>query len=45
VVGFSDDSPFEVAIHDGEEDLEKQIDGIYKDCEQVEPCFAGHDVG
>lgn len=27
--------PFEIAVHDSEEDLEEQIDGIYEHGEQV----------
>ena len=34
--------PFQIAVHDGEEDLEKQVDGIYEDRDKVEPCFARH---
>ena len=36
------DSPFQVAVHDREEDLKEQIDRVYQDCQQVQPCFAGH---
>lgn len=25
---------FEIGVHDGEEDLEEQVDGIEKDCEE-----------
>jgi len=34
---------FQIAVHDGEEDLEEEVDGIYQDCQQIEPCFARHD--
>lgn len=27
--------PFQIAVHDGEEDLEEQVDGIYEDGEEV----------
>ena len=27
--------PFQIAVHDGEEDLEKEVDGIYEDGEEV----------
>ena len=37
--------PFEIAVHDGEEDLEEEVDGIDKHCYQVEPRFARHDCG
>jgi hypothetical protein len=29
------DIPFEVAVHDGEEDLEEQVDGIYQHRQKV----------
>ncbi len=35
-------SPFQVAVHDGEEDLQEEIDRIDKDRKQVQPCLAGH---
>lgn len=34
--------PFEIAVHDGEEDLEEQVDGIYQHGEEVQPRFARH---
>jgi hypothetical protein len=27
--------PFKIAVHNGEEDLQEKIDGIYEDGEQV----------
>jgi len=33
---------FQIAVHDGEENLEKEVDGIYKDREKVEPRFSRH---
>ena len=35
-------SPFQIAVHDGKEDLEKQVDGVYQHRQQVQPCFTGH---
>jgi hypothetical protein len=35
-------APFQIAIHDGEEDLEEQIDGVYQHGQQIEPCFSRH---
>jgi hypothetical protein len=35
--------PFEIAVHDGEEDLKEEVDGIDKHCYQVEPRFSRHD--
>lgn len=36
------DSPFQIAVHYREENLQKQVDRIYQHSEQVQPCFAGH---
>jgi len=33
---------FQIAVHDGEEDLKKQVDSVYQNCQQIEPCFARH---
>jgi len=33
---------FQIAIHDGEEDLKEQIDGIYQHRQQIEPRFSRH---
>jgi len=33
---------FEIAVHDREENLEEQIDGIYQYRQKVQPCLAGH---
>jgi len=30
---------FQVRVHDGEEDLQEEVDGIEKDGEQEEPVF------
>jgi hypothetical protein len=35
--------PFQIAVHDGEEDLKEEVDGIDKHCYQVEPRFSRHD--
>jgi hypothetical protein len=35
-------SPFQIAIHNSEEDLEEQVDGIYQHRQQVQPRFASH---
>ena len=35
-------SPFKIAVHDSEEDLEEEVDGVYQHRQQVQPCFAGH---
>jgi hypothetical protein len=35
--------PFQIAVHDGEEDLKEKVDGIDKHCYQVEPRFSRHD--
>jgi hypothetical protein len=35
-------SPFQIAVHDGEEHLQKQVDSIYQYRQQVQPCFARH---
>lgn len=37
-----DDIPFQVAVHDGEEDLQEQVDGIYEHGKEVQPRFARH---
>lgn len=36
------DSPFQIAVHDGEEDLQEQVDGVYQHRQKVQPCFASH---
>jgi len=33
---------FQIAVHDGEEDLEEQVDGVYQHSQQIEPCFSRH---
>lgn len=35
-------APFEIRVHDREEDLEEEVDGVDQDGEEVQPCFAGH---
>lgn len=37
------DSPFQIAVHDGEEHLEEEVDGVDQHRQQVEPGLAGHD--
>ncbi len=37
---FFPDSPFQITVHDGEEDLEEQIDGVYQHRQEVQPRFA-----
>lgn len=32
----------QIAVHDGEEDLEEQVDGIDQHRQQKQPCFARH---
>lgn len=34
--------PFQVAVHNREEDLEEEVDGVYQHRQQVQPCFARH---
>ena len=34
--------PFQITVHDREEDLKKEIDGVDDNSEQKEPCFSGH---
>ena len=41
-LGLGRDSPFQVAVHYGEEHLEEEVDGIYQDRQQVQPRFARH---
>lgn len=36
------DSPFEVTVHNREEHLEEEVDGVDQHRQQVEPRFAGH---
>jgi len=33
---------FQIAVHDGEEDLKKEVDGVYQHGQQIEPCFSRH---
>jgi hypothetical protein len=35
-------SPFQVTVHDGEEHLEEEVDGVYQHRQEVQPCFARH---
>lgn len=35
-------SPFQIAVHDGEEDLQEQVDGVYQHRQKVQPCLASH---
>lgn len=41
-VGGAGFVPFEIAVHNSEEDLEEQVDGVYKHREQEEPRLARH---
>jgi len=34
---------FQIAVHDGEENLEEEVDGVYQHSQQIEPCFSRHD--
>lgn len=34
--------PFQIAIHDREEDLEEEVDRIYQHGQQIQPCFSRH---
>lgn len=34
--------PFQITVHDREEDLQEQVHCIDDDGEKVQPCFAGH---
>lgn len=38
-------SPFQIAVHDSEENLKEEIDGIYQHRQEVQPRFTGHFVG
>lgn len=35
-------APFQIAVHNSEEHLQKQVDGIDQDRQQIEPRFARH---
>lgn len=35
-------SPFQIAVHNREEDLKEQVDGIYQHRQQVQPRFTSH---
>lgn len=37
------DAPFQITVHDREEDLEEEVDGVDQHRQQVKPRFAGHD--
>ena len=37
-----EDSPFEITVHNREEHLEEEVDGVDQHRQQVKPCFAGH---
>jgi hypothetical protein len=34
--------PFQIAVHDGEENLEEEVHGVYQHREQIEPRLARH---
>jgi hypothetical protein len=35
-------SPFQIAVHNREEDLKEQVDGVYQHRQQVQPRFTSH---
>jgi hypothetical protein len=37
--------PFQVTVHDSEEDLQKEVDGVDKHRQQEQPSFSGHHLG
>jgi hypothetical protein len=37
-----ENSPFEITVHNREEHLEEEVDGVDQHRQQVKPCFAGH---
>ena len=37
--------PLQIAVHDGEEDLQEQVDGVYQHRQQEQPGLAGHHLG
>ena len=41
-VGYRCYLPFQIAVHDCEENLEEKVHGIYQYRQKVQPCFAGH---
>lgn len=41
--GEEANSPFQIAVHDGEEHLEEEVDGVDQHRQQVQPRFTGHD--
>ena len=43
IVRVTWNSPFEIAVHDGEEHLEEEVDGIDQYRQQVQPRFTRHD--
>lgn len=42
VAGHCKDSPFQIAVHDREEDLQEQVDGVDQHRQQIEPRFTRH---
>lgn len=40
--GAGRNSPFQVTVHNREEDLKEEVDGVYQHRQQVQPCFARH---
>jgi hypothetical protein len=40
--GGSCDVPLEIAVHDGEEDLKEEVDGVDQDRQKEQPCFSRH---
>lgn len=37
--------PFQVTVHDSEEDLQEEVDGVDKHRQQEQPSFSGHHLG
>lgn len=34
------DIPFQIAVHNGKEHLEKEVDGVYQYRQKIQPCLA-----
>jgi hypothetical protein len=37
--------PFQIAVHDGEEDLQEKVDGVDQHRQEEQPCFSRHHCG
>lgn len=44
-VGDDRNIPFQIAIHDSEEDLEEKVDRVDQHSQQVQPSLSGHHDG